>query len=151
MTDIDREKRQITLKGSEGKERTLTVDKSVERFDEIEVGDVVRADFYASVAGELREATAEEKKAPLTDVTLESKTDRNAPPAAGAVRTTKAVTTVEKLDPEKKEVTIKGPRGGTLDIAVKDPATFDKLKEGDTVVITFTEALAVSLEKQNKE
>src|SRR5688500_8125915 len=32
VTDIDREKRQVTLKGSEGKERTLTVDKAVKRF-----------------------------------------------------------------------------------------------------------------------
>ena len=149
VTDIDREKRQITLKGSEGKEKTLTVDKDVERFNEIQVGDEVRADYYVSLAADIREATAEEKKSPLTDITLEGKADKDSPPAAGAARRVTAVTTVEKLDSSKNEVTIKGPRGRTLDVAVKNPATFAKLKTGDTIVITYTEALAISLQKES--
>ena len=148
VTDIDREKRQITLKGSEGKERTLKVDKAVERFDEIEVGDEVKAEYYASLAAEVREATAAEKSAPLADITVHGKADRDEAPAAGALNMTRAVTTVEKLDPAKKEMTIKGPRGKSVDVAVKNPATFEKVKVGDTIVITFTEALAISLEKQ---
>src|SRR5215213_2337339 len=91
VTDIDREKRQITLKGKEGKEKTLTVDKSVERFNEIQVGDEVRAEYYASRAGEIREATAEEKSTPLTDITLGTKADKDSPPAAGAARRVTAV------------------------------------------------------------
>jgi hypothetical protein len=138
----------VTLKGSEGKERTLKVDKSVERFDEIQVGDQVKAEYYASLAAEVREATPEEKSAPLTDITLQSKGDRDAAPAAGAIQMTRAVATIEKLDPAKKEMTIKGPRGRSVDVAVKNPATFEKVKVGDTIVITFTEALAISLEKQ---
>ena len=148
VTDINREKRQVTLKGSEGKERTLTVDKTVKRFDEIEVGDQVKVEYYASLAAEVREATAAEKSAPLTDITIQEKADPTAAPAAGAVQMTRAVTTVEKLDPAKKEMTIKGPRGRSVDVAVKNPATFEKVKVGDTIVITFTEALAISLEKQ---
>ncbi|HEX7861228.1 MAG TPA: hypothetical protein VF773_12925 [Verrucomicrobiae bacterium] len=149
VTDIDHEKRQITLKGKEGKEKTLTVDKSVQRFNEIQVGDEVKAEYYASLAGEIRAATPEEKEAPLTDVTLETKADKDSPPAAGAARRVTAVTTVEKLDPATKEVTIKGPRGRTLDIAVKNPDTFEKIKTGDTIVITYTEAVAIALEKQS--
>ena len=101
-------------------------------------------------AAEVREATADEKENPLTDVTVEGRAPTSEDPAGGAIRRMKAVTKVESLDPAKKTVTIKGPRGKSYDIAVKDPDTFNKLKEGDTVVITFTEALAVSLEKQNK-
>src|SRR5688572_21072587 len=55
VTAINPEKREITLKGPEGKETTLTVDKAVRRFDEIKVGDNVTADYYASLAGEVRE------------------------------------------------------------------------------------------------
>ena len=151
VTEIDREKRQVTLKGSEGKERTLKVDKTVERFDEIEVGDEVKAEYYASLAAEVREATAAEKSAPLADITLQGKADKDSAPAAGAINMTRAVTTVERLDPAKKEMTIKGPRGKSVDVAVKNPATFEKVKVGDTIVITFTEAVAISLEKQDKE
>jgi hypothetical protein len=147
VTDIDHEKRQITLKGPEGKETTLAVDKSVERFNEINVGDQVTANYYASLAGEVREATEAEKRSPLTDVTIEGKAGRDTDPLAGAVRTVKAVAKVEKLDPVKKQMTIKGPRGKSYDVAVEKPSTFEKVKAGDTIVITFTEALAVSVEK----
>jgi len=151
VTAIDPDKRQITLKNPQGKEVTLTADKSVERFDEIKIGDQVKADYYASLAAEVREPTPEEKANPLTDVTIEGKAPDTEEPAAGSVRRVKAVTKVESLDPVKKTVTIKGPRGKTYDVAVKDPDTFQKLKEGDSVVITFTEALAVSLEKQDQK
>jgi hypothetical protein len=148
VTAINPEKREITLKGPEGKERTVTVDKSVQRFDEIKVGDDVKVDYYASLAGEVREPTPEEKATPLSDVTVAGKAPAGTDPEVGGLRMMKAVTKVESLDPAAKTVTIKGPRGRTFDIAVKDPAAFSKLKEGDPIVITFTEALAVSLEKQ---
>ena len=148
VTAINPETREVTLKGPDGKEKTLTVDKSVKRFDEIKVGDDVKVDYYVSLAGEVRKPTAEEKETPLSEVTVAGKATTGTDPAAGGVRMIKAVTKVEALDPATKTVTIKGPRGRTLDVAVKDPATFQKLKEGDSIVITFTEALAVSLEKQ---
>jgi hypothetical protein len=146
---INPEKREITLRGSEGKEKTITVDKAVQRFNEIKVGDEVKADYYVSLAGEVREATDEEKEHPLTDVTIAGKSPAGEDPAAGGARMVKAVTKVESLDPDAKTITIKGPRGRTADVAIKDPATFEKLKKGDTIVITYTEALAVSLEKQS--
>jgi len=148
VTAIDPAKRQITLKGPEGREHTMTVDKAVRRFDEIKVGDEVTADYYASLAAEVRPPTADEKDSPLTEVDVAGRADKDSDPAAGGVRMVKAVTTVESIDQAKKTVTIKGPRGNTREIAVKDPATFAKLKQGDTVVITFTEALAISLEKK---
>lgn len=148
VTAIDAAKRQITLKGSEGRERTMTVDKAVRRFDEIKVGDEVTADYYASLAAEVRPPTADEKDSPLTEIDVAGRADDSSDPAAGGLRMVKAVTKVESLDPAKKTVTIKGPRGNTHEIAVKDPATFGKLKQGDTIVITFTEALAISLDKK---
>lgn len=148
VTAIDPAKRQITLKGPEGRETTLTVEKAVRRFDEIKVGDEVTADYYASLAAEVREPTADEKDSPLTEVEVGERAGQSSDPAAAGVRMVKAVTRVESLDPAKKTITIKGPRGRTREIAVKDPATFQKLKEGDSIVITFTEALAISLEKK---
>jgi len=148
VTAINPEKREITLKGAEGKEKTLTVDKEVKRFNEIKVGDTVSADYYVSLALELREPTAEEKANPLVDETVEAKTPDGATPGAGALRKVQAVATVEEMDPTAKTVTIKGPRGKTVDVAVKDPAIFQKVKKGDSVMVTFTEALAVSLEKK---
>jgi hypothetical protein len=41
-----------------------------------------------------------------------------------------------------------GPKGNMATIEVADVANLSKLRIGDTVVITYTEALAVSLQKR---
>src|SRR5215472_11573626 len=51
---IDPAKREVTLKGPLGNTVTFTVDKRVKRLDEVKVGDLVRADYYVSVAAEVR-------------------------------------------------------------------------------------------------
>ena len=69
-------------------------------------------------------------------------------PAAGVLHITKAVVTVEGLDRPTKCVTVMGPKGNMATIEVADVASLSKLRIGDTVVITYTEALAVSLQKR---
>ncbi len=51
---------------------------------------------------------------------------------------------------ETQTVTIKGPRGTYLTARVADPSRLTQVHIGDTIVITYTEALAVSLEKTQK-
>src|SRR5512136_4115 len=58
---IDPATREVTLKGPLGNSVTFTVDKRVKRLNEVKVGDLVRADYYVSIAGELRKPTPEEE------------------------------------------------------------------------------------------
>src|SRR3954470_16350523 len=62
---IDQSTRDVTLKGPLGNSVTFTVDKRVKRLNEFKVGDNVRADYYVSVAAELRPPTPDEEKTPL--------------------------------------------------------------------------------------
>ncbi len=59
---IDQAKREVTLKGPLGNVVTFVVDERVKRLNEVKVGDEVTADYYVSLAGELRAPTKEEKK-----------------------------------------------------------------------------------------
>jgi hypothetical protein len=145
---IDLDKREVTLKGPEGKVVTLTVDKSVKRLDEVKVGDDVQADYYIALAAEVREPTAEEKATPLTVLGAKAKAPPGTDPAAGGLRIIKAVTTVEGLDRPTQSLTVKGPRGNYATVRVKDPSKLEKLRLGDTIIVTYAEALAVSLEKR---
>jgi hypothetical protein len=142
--------REVTLKGPLGNKVTFTVDKRVKRLDEIKVGDLVQADYYVSIAAELRKPTAEEEKHPLMVLEGEGKTEPGSAPAAGAVRRFKVVTTVEGLDRASRTITVKGPRGNMLTARVADPSRLTQVHIGDTIVVTYTEALAVSLEKTKK-
>jgi hypothetical protein len=143
--------REVTLKGPRGNTITFVVDERVKRLNEVKAGDMIRADYYLSIAGELRQPTAEEKKNPLTTVEGAAKAPPGTSPAAGALRKFKAVTTVEEIDLPGQTITIKGPRGNSVTIRAADPARLAKVKVGEYIVVTYTEALAISLEKAEKK
>ena len=50
------------MKGPLGNSVTFIADQRVKRLNEIKVGDLIKADYYVSVAAELRQPTAEEEK-----------------------------------------------------------------------------------------
>jgi len=148
---VDYTNREVVLKGPLGNKVTFTVDKSVKRFDEFKDCDVVRADYYVSVAAELREPTAQEKETPFVMLEEAGKAPPGTSPAAGGLRRFKVVATIEGLDRPTQTVTVRGPRGNYLTVRAQDPSRLTQLRIGDTVVVTYTEALAVSLEKAQKK
>lgn len=145
---IDVAKREVTLKGSLGNVITFTVDKRVTRLDEVKVGDKVVADYYVSFAAELRAPTAEEKANPKVTEQGTAKAPAGTEPAAGYLRVSRAVVTVEGLDRPTKSLTVKGPAGNFVTVEVNDVAKLSQLRLGDTIVVTYTEALAIALEKR---
>src|SRR3954469_5291232 len=151
VEDIDLAKREVTLKGPLGNSETYIIDKAIKRLDEIKVGDLVQADYYISVAAELRKPTAEEKKNPLVAVEGVGKGPGSEAPAGAGVRKFKVLTTIEGLDRPTQTVTVKGPRGRYLTARVADPARLTQARIGDTIVIVYTEAVAVSLEKVGRK
>ena len=72
-------------------------------------------------------------------------------PAAGGLRRFKVVTTIEGLDRPTKTITVKGPLGNYLTARVLDPSRLTQVRIGDHVVVTYTEALAISLRKAEKK
>jgi Cu/Ag efflux protein CusF len=148
---IDLANREVTLKGPLGNTVTFTVDKRVKRLNEVKVGDLVRADYYVSFAAEVRKPTPEEEKNPIMVQEAAGKAPPGTSPAAGGLRRFKVVTTIEGLDRPTQTVTVKGPMGRYLTARVADPSRLTQVRIGDTVVITYTEALAISLEKEKKK
>jgi hypothetical protein len=144
---INQTTREVTLKGPLGNVVTFTVDKRVTRLNEVKVGDEVIADYYVSWAAEFRAPTAEEKAKPVSVQAEMAKAPAGTEPAAGALRIIKSVVTVEGLDRPTKSLTVSG-QAGLATVQVEDVAALSKLRLGDTIVVTYTEALAVSLQKR---
>jgi hypothetical protein len=69
-----------------------------------------------------------------------------------AVVNTKEITgMVQDLDRSKRTVTVKGPDGRTHMLAVpEDVEGFDQVKTGDTVVLRYSEAVALAASKQDR-
>jgi hypothetical protein len=147
---IDVAKREMTLKGPLGNTVTFTVDPKVKRLDKVKVGDYVLADYYVSVAAELRKPTPEEEKEPFVMLDAAGKRPEGATPAAAGLRRFKVVTTIEGLDRPTETITLKGPLGRLVTTRVVDPTVLPNLRIGENVVVTYTEALAISLETTSK-
>lgn len=144
---IDLAKREVTLKGPLGNVATLVVGPEVKRLNEIKAGDDVTADYYIGIAAELRTPTEEEKAQPFVVLEGSTKAPKTTAPGAAAARSIRVVATIEGLDRPTQTVTLKGPMGRYVTVRVQDPDVLMKPRLGDTVVVTATEALAVSVEK----
>jgi len=144
---IDQEKREVTLKGPLGNVVTFVVDERVRRLNEVKIGDEVTADYYVSLAGELSAPTEQEKKNPLTVLDAAARAPQNTSPAGGKLRAFKVVASVVGLDLPTQSVTLQGPLGNYDTIHAASVDNLKKLRLGDTIVGTYTQALAISLQK----
>jgi Cu/Ag efflux protein CusF len=145
---VDKEKRTVTLKGEGGNTVTVRVPETARNFDQIKTGDVVTAKYTQSIALAVRKsdepptATGREsiKRAPLGER-----------PAAQRTATMQVNARVEKIDRDKRELTLMGPSGDTRTVTVpEDVKKFDELKEGDQVVINATESVAIEVSSPEK-
>jgi hypothetical protein len=149
VTAVDGSKRTVTLKRPDGSKTTIDVPDEVKNFDQIKVGDTVRAQYTMALALEL-------KKGPVTAGPVTEEREVTPAPAAGekpgrAVgRKVTAMTDVIAVDAAKHIVTLKGPRGNQVDLEVHDPEQLKNIAKGDHVQVTYVEALALSVEPTKK-
>jgi len=58
---------------------------------------------------------------------------------------------VSRLGATRRDITLRGPHGDLSVVKVKDPSKLDAVQVGDVVDITYTEALAVAVEKAGQK
>jgi len=147
VTDIVKETRDVTLKGANGELVTVTAGPEVKRFDEITVGDVITFDYYTYLKAEFRTPTSEEKAEPFVVLEGEDKAPLDEAPAGAIGAMVKAIVTIEILNRPQMLATVEGPNGNYLTIPMQDAAFMEQLHIGQVVILTYAEAVAVSLTK----
>lgn len=140
---IDYEKRTVTLKGPE-RTVTMQVDESARNLEQAKVGDTVTVEFYEALALSVRRTDA--SPPPPADMAAVELAPLGEKPGVAAVDTQLITATVEAIDYETRMVTLQGPEGNSLTLAVDESApNFDKVKVGDQVVARHTTAVAISV------
>ncbi len=147
---VDHATRRITLTDKAGHEETFVVDQSVRRLAEVQPGDNVVLKYRASLIGELREPTAEERENPIVAVAGAGRAPASSDPAAGVGAAVRVVTTVQAIDVPNMRVVLQGPMGNTVVVKAQKKENVERLKINDTIVITYSEGVALSLEKAAK-
>jgi hypothetical protein len=140
---IDYDKRTVDLKGPKGKVVTLKVGPEAKNFNQVKVGDKVRARYYDATAIYVRKPTdppfAEQTKAVQV-------APPGGKPGAIAVDTTEMTARVEDIDYKTRTVTLRGPQQKTATVKVdKSVKRLNEVKKGDEIVIRHTEAVAIDV------
>jgi hypothetical protein len=144
---IDRETRELVVRGPAGNFVTLTAREDGVDLTKIEAGDTIIADYIASVEAEVRAPTEEEAANPWVVMgEMGNTTSDSDLTAAGAARLVRAVCTIEAMD-RAGNVVIRDARGRMHTVGGVELEKLDNVRLGDTVVVVFTEALVLSLKE----
>ena len=148
ITDIDHKNREITLQLPGGAFVTMTAGEEVRRLEEFSVGDAIVATYLTSLAGEVREPTEEEKANPWQEVDGAMVAGLEDTPGIAGMRVIKAVCTIEGMNRVAGTVMVEDPRGKYHLIGDVERERFEGRMLGDTIILVYTEAVALSLEKK---
>ena len=141
---IDADKRQVTLRGPQGKSGIFRVDPRVS-LSRISAGDQVNVAYYESWVLNLG------KPGDPSGAIISRVAQGTPVPAGYAARPVTLPATVEAIDGGKPSVTFQGPQGRSVEVSVDpDPKILGRLKVGETYDIVYTEALAVRIDKASK-
>lgn len=146
---IDLDKRVVTLKGPEGNVFDVTVGKEARNLPQLKVGDEVTVKYYEALSAKVYK----KGEAPQVEGATEglARTKPGEKPGGIAGRQMTVTATVEAIDMKKPTVTLKGSEGKLLTVKIKDRKNLENVKVGDEVVLTYSEALAISVEKAKKQ
>ena len=145
ITAIDPATRSVTIRDEGGVVDTFTVSPIVTRFDQLKVGDTIKATYYESLVLQLRRpgapapTTGQAAAARLKDV-----------PGGVAARETTMTVTVKAIDTVAPSITVVTESGVTLTRKVADRKNLEGVSPGDKIDITFTQGIVVSAEPAKK-
>jgi hypothetical protein len=145
---IDKTTRTLTLKGPKGNVVDIVAGEQVKNFDQIKVGDFVVARYAQALTLELRKTRAAGGEAVVKEE--EAKAKAGEKPAVAGARSVTLLADVVGVDPKASTITLKGPKGNEVTLDVRNPEQFKVVKKGDQVEVTYTEALALSVEQAPK-
>ena len=147
VESIDQKTRMLTLRTSDGQLMTVYVDEKVTNLPQVHKGDHVKATYYESLAYEVKRPGEASSAGGVTVTDAAGRAKPGEKPAAAGARVVTITATIESIDKAKMLVTLKGPDGNYFTVKAKDPKKVDAVKVGDLVDITYTRALAISVEE----
>ena len=146
---IDHDSREVTLKGPEGNTLTFVAGDDVRNLDQVNVGDTVVAQFEQALDIEV---FPNDGSAPgAGEMTIAGRAEKGEMPGAAVINSQVVTATVEAIDLENNTFKLKGPSGEVQEYVARDPENLKKAEVGDLVVITYTEAVALSVDKTSEE
>ena len=147
ITAIDKATRDVTLKGPQGNEVTITAGPQVKNFDAMKVGDKVDVEYVEALTLELKKGGG--LVVARTEQAGAAGAKQGQLPAGAVGRQVTVVANVVDVDAAKQTIVLKGPQR-TVALRIPDPEQFKRIAKGDQVEATYTQAVALAVEPAKK-
>jgi hypothetical protein len=138
---IEKATREVTVKKPDGTYDVFYFPTSIKRFDALKVGDKITAKYYENLVLRLK-APGEKAVDTASAGTVRSEGTL----AATSSRQRTITATIAAIDQSIPSITFTGPNGWKYSSRVEDKKALEKVKVGDRLDITWTEALILSVE-----
>lgn len=142
VAKIDHATREVTLRAEDGREFSFVASEDVQNLPQVKVGDRVTVAYAEALVYEVRKGGA---AADGGTIIAGGTAEPGSKPAGAIARETRVTVLITAIDPNAPSVTFRGPRGNTRTIKVLHPEKLQGVSVGDTVDITYTEALAIKV------
>lgn len=139
---IDASNRELSVKKPDGTYEVFFVPTTFKEFDTLKIGDKITAKYYENMVLQLKAPGAADVNKSGGGVVRSENT------TAGTVSHQRTITaTITAIDQKAPSITFSGPNGWKYSTRVEDRNALSKVKVGDKVDITWTEAMVLSLER----
>ena len=139
---LEQSTRSMTLKNQDGTFETMQVPADVKRFAELKVGDTITARYYENLVLRLKLPGE-----PAVNSSTDAITPAGGAKPGGTAATQRTITaTITAIDQSVPSITFAGPNNWTYSSKVQDKNALAKVKVGDKVDITWTDALLISFD-----
>ncbi len=146
---IDHETRVVTVRTADGEETTFTASSDARNLDQVSVGDILVVEYVETISVEVMANEGFEPEA--IEAVAMARTEKGEMPGVAAMAANVVISTVEEINLEANTFKLKGPDGVVTEYVARNPENLKRSAVGDLVVITVTEAIAITVEKQEVE
>lgn len=142
LVSVDQKARTAVMRGPTGATFTLNVPPEAQNLDRVKPGDLFRMRYVEAVALALHKGGA----ASASETQVVKLAPKGGTPGGAVVNTKQIKAVVTAIDRTARTIAVRGPNQGTMTLKVADEVrSFDDIGLGDTIALTYTEAVALQM------
>jgi Cu/Ag efflux protein CusF len=147
VESIDYKSRRVRLKSENGEKISFVASDNIKNLNQVKKGDTVIADYAEAIVFEIKKGG---KAAPPTATQVSSSARPGSNPQGIVAREVTTSVLITAIDKKKPAVTFKNANGDTETFKVRYPERLEGVNVGDTVNVTYAEAIALKVVKAVK-
>lgn len=146
---VNHETREVTLRGPEGNTVSFVAGDDVRNLAQVSVGDIVTVEYLQSSTIEVIDNPGLE--AGVGELAAAARAEEGEMPGGVVMDTVVVTATVEDINIEANTFKLKWADESVEEFVARNPENLKKADVGDLVVMTYTQAVAISVQHPTEE